>query len=86
MAIKYQHFGDGYGCGYESENFSKYREKIDKNLTITWGYFDKKTETDIEQTLHKSLENGVDFYNNAPDYIKKDMEEYKRLVERGVRF
>ena len=82
MEIKYHHFGAGRGKFYSSELLGRYNKGIDEDFTIICNNFDEKTVNDIEATLQKSLDNGKDFYSNAPEYIKEQMEEYEKMVDK----
>lgn len=63
--------------GYDSNFLSEYIKKIGK---LVLGNIDDKNKKDVEETLKKSLINGKTFYENAPEYIRKEMEGYKEIV------
>lgn len=78
--IKYDYLGGGFGFNYEHPKLEEYKKKIDSNLVIELPYSEKYLE-DVLETLEKSLENGKDFYTNAPNHIKKKMEEIAEILE-----
>lgn len=83
---KYNHYGGGRGLTFEHPLLTEYQQKIDSTFSIIDNYFSDKELKDIEKTLKLSLENGKDFYTNAPDYMKKQMEECLQLLQGGVLF
>lgn len=78
--IKYNYLGGGFGFNYEHPKLEEYRKKIDPNLVIELPYSDKYLD-DVLETIDKSLENGKDFYTNAPNHIKRKMEDIAEMLE-----
>ena len=78
--IRYNYLGGGFGFNYEHPKLEEYKKKIDSNLVIELPYSEKYLE-DVLETLERSLENGKDFYTNAPNRIKRKMEEIAEILE-----
>lgn len=78
--IKYDYLGGGFGFNYEHPKLEEYKKKIDPNLVIELPYSEKYLE-DVLETIERSLENGKDFYTNAPNHIKRKMEEIAEILE-----
>ena len=78
--IKYNYLGGGFGFNYEHPKLEEYKKKIDSNLVIELPYSEKYLE-DVLKTIERSLENWKDFYTNAPNYIKRKMEEMAEILE-----
>ena len=84
--MKYNHYGPGYGPLMEDPLIEEYRKRIDSQFEITESLITLEERKDIEQTLEKSLDNGKSFYSNAPEYIRRRMREYQKMVEEDVCF
>lgn len=78
---RYTTYTGGLMIGYNSNFLSEYIKKIGKLLL---GNIDDKNKKDVEETLKKSLINGKTFYENASEYIRKEMEEYEENLEKGI--
>lgn len=78
---RYTTYTGGLMIGYDSNFLSEYIKKIGK---LVLGNIDDRNKKDVEETLKKSLINGKTFYENAPEYIRKEMEEYEENLEKGI--
>lgn len=78
---RYTTYTGGLMIGYDSNFLREYIKKIGKLLL---GNIDDINKKDVEETLKKSLINGKTFYENAPGYIRKEMEEYEENLEKGI--
>lgn len=78
---KYKTYPGGFMIIYNNPLLDEYIKKIED---LTLGNIDEKNEKDVIKTLKKSLTNGKTFYENAPDYIRKSMEEYEEDIEKGI--
>ena len=81
MNNKYKIYPGGFMIIYNNPLLDEYVKKIGD---LTLGNIDKKKAKDVIKTLEKSLINGKTFYENAPDYIRKSMEEYEEDIEKGI--
>lgn len=74
-------FGLFRGRRWNHEKYTEYLEKIDSELSIFDSGFTEEEEKMIIEALEKSLENKKDFYFNASEKIKNQMELYEKLLD-----
>lgn len=81
--MKHEHYGAGFGTFFVHSLYDRYLAKIGELELVEPFEVD---EEEVLKVLKKCLENGKDFYTNAPGNIKREMEAYDKLIEEDVLF